>query len=199
MIVAFTNYDPASSLLEGFARELISLAGSRVSLILGPPADSVASNIQSSLASVTAPFFFFGHGKSAPPAMVGQDQANAIDSSTHSLLADRLVYGACCYSVDILAPAASTHNTTVLGYKGKLMLPLLPVYEPLMRGCALAGAESLLRGKTVQDAHCDMQTEYDNVARRLIGGSIQDQVVAVRVFDKNARATTFAGDPLLRL
>lgn len=196
MIVVYTNYDNVTAILEGFARELVKLAGSMVSHDLGPPSGSVSTNVHTHLGNSNDPLFFFGHGLLTQSALIAQDQKAAIDASNDKLLRDRVVYAACCDGIAILANAVNAHNTTVIGYGGKLRVPLLNRYKRLMEHCVLSGAKTLINGQITRDARDGLERAFRGAAQQLIAtGRVADAVVGVRVFDANATIAALAGDP----
>jgi hypothetical protein len=195
MIVLYTNYDNVAVILEGFARELVRLAGSKVALDLGPPSQSISTNVHAQLGVSSDPLFFFGHGHLTQSALMAQDQRPAIDGSNDHLLKDRFVYAACCDGMAILSNAVGTHNATVVGYSGKLKVPLENRYRSLMQHCTLAGPKVLMKGQTADDARNGIENEFRAAAQRLIAtGRVRDAVVSVKVFDTNARLIALAGD-----
>lgn len=199
MIVVRTNYDNVTAILDGCAQELIRLVGSSISLDLGPPSNSISTNIHSQLQNSNSckPLFFFGHGLLNPDALIAQDQQAAIDASNDQLLKDRVVYAACCDGMAILANAVNTHKATVIGYNGKLKVPLPRRYRRLMEHCVLAGAKILvLNRQNAQDARDGLEQAFRGAAQQLIAtGKVADAVIGVRVFDANATITALAGDP----
>lgn len=196
MIVIYTNYDDVTEILETFALQFIVLAGSAITLDLGPPDDSISTNIQVQLGGPTKSVFFFGHGRLHLSALEAQDEVPAIDGQNLHLLRDRLVYAACCDSTVILDPAVKKHNATVIGYNDKLRVPLGGRYRALMENCVLAGARALLSGQDAGDARKGIQQEFRLTAQQLIGtGRVRDAVMSVKVFDWNANIAALNGNP----
>ncbi|HLA10717.1 MAG TPA: hypothetical protein VJ023_08990 [Pyrinomonadaceae bacterium] len=201
MIVAFTDYeqDEVTTILAAYARTLLNAAGSLISQTLAPPTDSYSVNIQAVLASGHVPFFFFGHGDPDPPALLGQDKTTALDASNSGLLRNRFVCAICCYSIAALYEAVSNHNATVLGYDGELAVILCEPYSSKMEDCVLAGPRALLfQGCTAGEACQEIQARFYAMARELITGSIEDQVVAV-FMELNAGLIKLLGDSKIRI
>jgi hypothetical protein len=113
------------------------------------------------------------------------------------LLANRLVWAASCYSADTLG-AAVVLGASVVGYSDKLRLARQQPYSAAVGSCLLTGPRELLAGSTVEVAYLRTQAAYRQEAERLrgVGGavsSIEDQLMAVMVFDWNARAIRLEG------
>jgi hypothetical protein len=194
MIVIYTDYDPVAAVLQDFAQELIRRSGAKISLILGPPNDSLSTNIQSRLVGLKDPVFFFGHGVLG--ALMGQDQQAAIDGSQAHLLNDRIVYAACCDGIPILSQAVKTYSATVIGYRGALMVPVSGRrYQNLMRTCVLSGADQLMNGVSAAAARNGVEQAFRKAAQRLIATRrVWDAVMSVQVFDWNANRVEVDGD-----
>jgi hypothetical protein len=194
MIVAYTAYDPTSEALAKLAAVLIERAGTRVQETVAPPRVTT-THLQPLLEQKKdCALFFFGHGRKAPPALMGQNQQPVIDSQNDHLLRGRLVYATSCHSTAVLQEIAANHGATVLGYHCALKVPLIPPYEDDMLECALAGAFALLKGESAAKALAVMKKGFREVAQKLIGGSMQDQAFAVEIFDWNADAVAIVGN-----
>jgi hypothetical protein len=197
MIAIFTNYDKTTAVLEGIAREFIRVAGPGITLVLGPPTDSVSTNVQTRLAGLKEPVFFFGHGLLTVAALMGQDQNPAIDGTYAHLLNDRIVYATCCDGLAILSAAVQTHNATVIGYRRTLNVPVLGRrYKALMQNCVLDGIRDLMQGLPASSARNNVESAFRQTAQQLIAtGKVRDAVMSVQVFDWNASGVDVDGNP----
>jgi hypothetical protein len=198
MIVASTNYDPETSVLEEIASNLAQLAGGRLTTYLDSGSPAHARAIQGALnpQDGTA-FVFFGHGRLAPGELLAQDQQAAIDATNQHLLANRLVFAFACHSAVTLTPAAQSDGATVVGYNAKLKIPMERRYRRLFRNTLLAGIELMISDatKTVDDARKAMGAMWQTAARQLlIKGSVPDQIVLLRVFDPNEARLSISGN-----
>ena len=197
VLVAFTSYDPDTRLLEGYAKQLLNeLSGWSPRII--PPQQCLAGELQNILGQSEDPLFFLGHGMAQPSALIGQDRQPVIDLGALSLLANRLIWAASCYSADILGSAVVL-GATVFGYSGKLRLARQQPYSAALGNCLLTGPRELLAGNTVEVAFLRTQGAYLQEALRLRGGTFDDGIIAVWVFEWNARAVRLQGDRNRRL
>lgn len=195
MILAYTHFDVDTNVLKGFALEFRELLpATPTPQVLRPRTSANAANIQSVLANTPdEPFFFFGKGQQTPGSLLGQDQQAALHQHNLNLLANRLVFAVCCYGIGTLG-AATQHGATVLGYDGLLLFSRTAPLVFESEDCILAGAKTLLAGKTAQDAYQDTYNAYQSVAQRLLQGSFHEQMMAQRIFQPNQQALRLAGN-----
>jgi len=120
--------------------------------------------------------FFFLHGQDNPVAIFDGYGNPVIDQTTINLLSSRTVCGT-CHSANNFATLATQHGARVVGYNGRMLVPLDQRYVQAMAEAVIAAHIDVLNGKDVSVAAENARKEYQKIAHRWFGnGSIKGQV-----------------------
>ena len=209
MIFVYTNFDDTTNVLSSYAETLLRWPGVQFLRILKPPPKgSISSSIQQELVSISTniaqelvdprnegvPVFFFGHGYDIPPELRGQDDKPFVGTKNPDLLRNRVLCAICCHAVQVFEPVVHGINTTIIGFRGALNVPLTSPYKESMQDCALAAPIALLANSDVQTAASKAQTAFKQLARSLFAQDDIGAFVHAGLMQDNADIVGFCGD-----
>jgi hypothetical protein len=193
MLVMVTNYEPISAVLAACARQFLNRHGAGVLAVAAPdwadwhhPDDWLRTYPGAALV-------FFGHGADEPPMFVSQVQRGFIDAGKIELLRGRFIYAVCCHAVNGVGKYVAGVGATLVGYRGKLGVPLREAYATKLAHCILAGLEKVRDNEpaeVVRNAACDA---YWTTARNLYEGTALDCLMAP-IFEGNGEAVAIQGN-----
>jgi hypothetical protein len=139
------------------------------------------------------PFFYFGHGRKHPLALIGRGETVILDADGLELLRNRLVCLTACHSV-ALGRQLQKRGVSLLGYRGLLRIFYEEPAATQMLHAALAGPRALLSGASLAAAKAAAVAAYDGLAAELYESPSLSLSVLGPFVEMNARAVDITGD-----
>lgn len=171
-IIISADHDPATQALSTYAAVIEATATSAMRFH-NKPAPEIHKFLSK---SKNDHIFIFVHGRHNPPSVIDRFGSAVLDASSMHLLRARTVCGT-CFSLNGFADLAIPHGASVVGYDGRMLIPLDPRYLAEMQSAALAAHREVLNGATAAAAAQTARAEYRDIARRWFSkGSLKGQI-----------------------
>ena len=187
-------YERVARILAGYGSTLHTEAAASLPLVTTTDGAALKDVVLAALAAnVRQPFFYFGHGRRHPLALIGRSEAVILDDGAWELLRGRVSCVTACHSV-ALGNELKKRGVSLLGYRGELQVFYEDTAAARMRAAALAGPKALLAGRTLAEAKAAATAAYDALAAEMYA-SVDFRVSVLGPFvEQNARAVDITGD-----
>jgi hypothetical protein len=204
MIVA-TGWDDAledkektqyvARMLATYATSLHERTDGRFALVRATGSRTLRRAFQEALETERTPVFYFGHGRNAPPALVDHRKEAVIGEETPwDRLTGRLLFAVSCHSADGIARELRSRGATVVGWRGKFLVPKQETQASQMVDAALAGPLALANGATAAAAKERARLAFEAHGKALYTSRDDEDFLCAPLMDMNAVSVRVVGD-----